>query len=769
MLVATMSLTACTEVLEPNIDYGGNTYINDYTALVKAVNDLQKSLEERFEALNTLLQKGLAEIKLSIDENTGAIKILTSTTQSGLDKINTSLFNGFEALNTQIRATGNDIIFAMNENGELLRLKIDENGKLLETTLLANNAALIKCINDNSNTLDERFAALTAAVKAGFTDVTASVDKNTGAITLLDKNTNTSLDKINTSLVNGFKAINEHLDSNGNTIVEALNKNNELLRLTITSNGELIEAAIKGQTTAIVAAINDQTKALDERIKALNELIASGLKDIKLEINANTGAITLLDKNTNNNLGTINQNLLDGFANLNTNLVNIDKSLTGLSGNVAKVETAINNQGELIVSKLDKNNMILETNVCGSLADLSNKINGFNTSFNDKMQALNELINAGLVKMETTNSNLGVIGGNIKDLNTSMTNCNGKLDAINSSIGGVNTTLSNVQKTLNGMNSSIGSLSDKIEEGFTIVSKKVEENGTTVVKAINENGELMTTIFGKDGAKLTAISNKLETLTNNLNDSENGLPAILRAQKALDDAITNPSTGLTAVEKKNAQQIQSLMATMLKDNGVYMPSNSDGTYMYMDPSLWASIESAGKNSSIYQAFSEMIDGSVPKINCTQVTPGSWHTCAVFTPTKSIAELKANAELVSGKPETSSEANGKQVVRIVKVVKEDIEYTVDVSSCTYKYMYVVRVYDARGDYQIYGASTGSRSSNPSTSVPSISSKVKVILRPYYNGNICINIRAFAFSYLNSNTLPTLFWASDKMNSSSRKRK
>ena len=763
MLAATLNLTSCTEVLEPNIDYGGNTYINDYTALVKAVNDLQKSLEERFDALNTLLQNGMAEIKLSIDENTGAIKILTSTTQSGLDKINTSLFNGFDALNTQIKTTGDAIIFAMNENGELLRLKIDENGKLLETTLLANNAALIKCINDNSKTLDERFAALTAAVKAGFTDITASVDKNTGAITLLDKNTNTSLDKINTSLVNGFKAINEHLDSNGNTIVEALNKNNELLTLTISKNGELIEAAIKGQTTAIVAAINDQTKALDERIKALNELITSGLKDIKLEINANTGAISLLDKNTNNSLGKINQNLLDGFANLNTKLVNIDQTLTGLSGNVAKVETAINTQGELIVSKLDKNNNILETNVCGSLADLSNKLNSFNTSFNDKMEVMSDLINAGLLKMETTNSNLGTIGGHIKDLNTSMTNCNGKLDAINGSI-------SNVQGTLNSMNGSIGTLTNKIESGFTTVSKKVEDNGTTVVKAINENGELMTTIFGKDGAKLTAISTKLETLTNNLNDSERGLPAILKAQKALDDAITNPSTGLTAVEKENAKQTQALLATMLKDNGIYEPTSSDGTYMYMDPSLWASVESAGKNSSIYQAISEMIDGSVPTINCTQVTPGSWHTCAKFTPTKSIAELKANAELVSGKPETSSEANGKQVVRIVKVVKEDIEYTVDVSSCYYSTMYIVRVYDARGDYQIYGAATGSRSSNPSTKVPSTtSSKVKVILRPYYNGNICINIRAFAFSYINSNDLPSLFWASDKMTSSARKRK
>lgn len=42
LFVAALSLSACTEVLEPNVDYGGNTFINDYSALVDAVNNLNK-------------------------------------------------------------------------------------------------------------------------------------------------------------------------------------------------------------------------------------------------------------------------------------------------------------------------------------------------------------------------------------------------------------------------------------------------------------------------------------------------------------------------------------------------------------------------------------------------------------------------------------------------------------------------------------------------------------------------------------------------------
>ena len=92
---ATIGLNSCTEVLEPNVDYGDKTYINDYLALVSAINDLSKSFGDRIEALNTLLKNGMAELKLSIDANTGAITVLSQTTQQGLGDINKTLFDGF--------------------------------------------------------------------------------------------------------------------------------------------------------------------------------------------------------------------------------------------------------------------------------------------------------------------------------------------------------------------------------------------------------------------------------------------------------------------------------------------------------------------------------------------------------------------------------------------------------------------------------------------------------------------------------------------------
>lgn len=135
-------MTACTEVLEPNVDYGSNTYTNDYSALVKAVNDLQKSLEDRFDALNSLLKAGLLDLKLSIDETTGKIEVLEATTKSGLSNIDTSLLEGFTAIADSIDSNGDKVVTAMNENGDIIKVALNTQGKAISTTIanMQNNA-----------------------------------------------------------------------------------------------------------------------------------------------------------------------------------------------------------------------------------------------------------------------------------------------------------------------------------------------------------------------------------------------------------------------------------------------------------------------------------------------------------------------------------------------------------------------------------------------------------------------------------------------------
>ena len=483
LFVAALSLSACTEVLEPNVDYGGNTFINDYSALVDAVNNLNKTLQERFDALNQLLKSNMVDIKLAIDSNTGAIKVLSEKTEQGLKDVNTSIFNGFTTLSGKIDEQGKSIVVAMNNNGELLRLQIDETGKLLSTSLLNSTDAIVKAINDQTKSLEERFAILDASLKAGFTDVKVSVDKNTGAITLLDKNTNASLEKINGSLTNGFKLLKEQISTTGNDVIYALDNNGNLLRVELGKQQEALSATIVGQTTKLIAAINDQTSTLDKRIEALSTVVETGLKNVVISVDKNTGAITLLDKNTqvslngiNVSLGKIDETLISGFQAIKTEI-----SDTG-----GKIITALDSNGNLLRLELDKQQKLLSATIVAQTDKLAKAINDQTASLSSRFEALTTALSTGLadIKVEI-DKNTGAI--KTLDINTQ------------ASLGTLNTTIFNGFKTLNE------TVDDKGNKIVTAIGTQTE--------AIKKQGELLRTTITTSGKLIAAeIVGSINTL-----------------------------------------------------------------------------------------------------------------------------------------------------------------------------------------------------------------------------------------------------------------
>ncbi len=380
---ATIGLNSCTEVLEPNVDYGDKTYINDYSALVSAINDLSKSFGDRIEALNTLLKNGMAELKLSIDANTGAITVLSQTTQQGLGDINKTLFDGFSTISAQIDAQGQQIVYALNANGEIIRLQLETTGKLISAQILATGNELIKAINAQTNTLEERFNALTAAVTAGLKEVKVSIDANTGAITLMDKNTQASLDKIDGSLTNGFRLVSETIKDSNAKIVLAMNENGQLLRLQIDETGKLISAQIKASCSDIVKAVNDQTKALNERLNALNTLIQTGvikqLENVNGKLQANTDAINAINSTLAGDIKTALNNINSTLGDIKTNtatltgvldyLKGIDESLDNIDGSIDNIEGSTNELAEALKAILKDNGIYFNTE--GKIAAIS--------------------------------------------------------------------------------------------------------------------------------------------------------------------------------------------------------------------------------------------------------------------------------------------------------------------------------------------------------------------------------------------------------------
>ena len=560
LFVAALSLSACTEVLEPNVDYGGNTFINDYSALVDAVNNLNKTLQERFDALNQLLKSNMVDIKLAIDSNTGAIKVLSEKTEQGLKDVNTSIFNGFTTLSGKIDEQGKSIVVAMNNNGELLRLQIDETGKLLSTSLLNSTDAIVKAINDQTKSLEERFAILDASLKAGFTDVKVSVDKNTGAITLLDKNTNASLEKINGSLTNGFKLLKEQISTTGNDVIYALDNNGNLLRVELGKQQEALSATIVGQTTKLIAAINDQTSTLDKRIEALSTVVETGLKNVVISVDKNTGAITLLDKNTQVSLNGINVSLgkIDGTLTSGFQAIRTEISTTG-----GKIITALDSNGNLLRLELDKQQKLLSATIVAQTNKLAQAINDQTASLSSRFEALTTALSTGLadIKVEIDKNT-----GAIKTLDT---NTQASLGTLNTTIlNGFNKLNETVDDKGNKIVTAIGTQTDAIKKQGELLRMTITKSGNLIAAEIVGSINTLNFILASQNVLL---SSKLDAINTTI---FSGLAMVTALEsninKTLDLRLTAIDTQLkgTNTELQNANaQLKTLNTTLKTLNG----------------------------------------------------------------------------------------------------------------------------------------------------------------------------------------------------------
>lgn len=568
LLVATLSFSACTEVLEPNVDYGGNTFINDYSALVEAVNNLNKSLQERFAALNTLLEKNMATLKLAIDENTGAIKVLSETTGQGLKDINKSLFDGFTSLSNQIDEQGKSIVYAMNTNGEILRLEIEKNGKLISTQILNSTNDLVKAINDQSKSLEERIAALDATLKAGLKDVTVSIDANTKAITLLDNNTQASLTKIDGTLTEGFKMIKQEISDTGDKVIYAMNENGELLRIALDEQQKALSATIVGQTTRLIETINDQTKTLKERFEALQGVIDAGLKKVYLSIDDNTQAITTMDTNVNGNLVKIDGTLTEGFKALKTTMTEQGTAIVG----------AIDRNGNILRIEIEKNGQVISAQVKESIGDLITAMNNNNTTLVEKIGDLNTIVEIGLA-----------------DVKGSVNNLTEKIELQTTAITNLDTSLSG---KMGELKDALKDLNDAISAGFVAINKTLGGDGTTtVIEAINKNGDILKASIGEDGSLTKAVASVNTTLGE-----------LLTAVKALDAKIKDLNDTQTGAATE-LKEIKNALNSLLAKDGIY--NGTDGN-LYMTPSAWQ-LASLDKKSSLYTSVASAAKKVTPTV------------------------------------------------------------------------------------------------------------------------------------------------------------
>lgn len=477
---ALMSLSSCTDVFEPQVDYGPTTIVNNYSELVKAVNDLTKTLGDRFDALNALLKENAASMRIAIDENTGAIKVLDQKMESGLSAINTTLFNGFKALGTSIDENGNRTIVAMNDNGNLLRLQLDKVGQLISATMKETVADLIKTINSFSASVAAKMDALTTIAQAGLADVSVKIDDQTKQIKVSVESLNAELATMNTTMFDGFKAVKEQMAANGTQTVSAINANGEILRLQIDTTGKLISAQIETSAAKLAETLNSFSATLAEKLEALTKVAEAGLADISLKIDTQTTLLVASIQNVDKTLGYINTTMFDGFK------------ATGevLTTEGDKIVTAINDKGEAIQVQIDKSGKLVSAQIESTGNDLAKAINDASKSLDERFKALTSAIQQGLADI--------------------------KLE--------INTQTKEIRLQCGYISEKLGNIDASITNGFYVLSQVTFNTGVETINAINNAGLVLSAQVDKSGK---VISAQIETSTDAIKSAINGQTSTL--------------------------------------------------------------------------------------------------------------------------------------------------------------------------------------------------------------------------------------------------
>lgn len=491
----------------------------------------------------------------------------------------------------------------------------------------------------------------------------------------------------------------------------ALDKNGYLLRLELDKQQKLLRATIVTQTDKLAQAINDQTASLSSRFEALTTALSTGLADIKVEIDNNTGVIKTLDINTQASLGTLNTTILNGFNTLNETVDNKGNKIVTAIGTQTD---AIKKQGELLRMTITKSGNLIAAEIVGSINTLNFILASQNVLLSSKLDAINTTIFSGLAMVTALESNINktldlrltAIDTQLKGTNTELQNANAQLKTLNTTLETLNGNLVSGFKTVeNSINKMSGELSVKLADNTTaivnmegsmkdnlkslkdVVDKQggkivtaIDKNGVVVAAAINKNGKVISKAITTQGGeikgainnnteqiglKIVGVVNAIKKQTADLNKAiKDGTASVVASNGKLKTAIENAIKSLENKQDANAKTQIDLLKKMLADNGIYK-NPGDNSSIYVDPRLWDVINSTDLREVIAKMLTVAEEPSLTFSAAYAIRNNKLENVSTMVWAEKIG--KGSATLAAGTLQPMDLANGKQVIRVTKVI------------------------------------------------------------------------------------------------------
>ena len=382
---------------------------------------------------------------------------------------------------------------------------------------------------------------------------------------------------------------------------------------------------------------------------------------------------------------------------------------------------AIKKQGELLRMTITKSGNLIAAEIVGSINTLNFILASQNVLLSSKLDAINTTIFSGLAMVTALESNINktldlrltAIDTQLKGTNTELQNANAQLKTLNTTLETLNGNLVSGFKTVeNSINKMSGELSVKLADNTTaivnmegsmkdnlkslkdVVDKQggkivtaIDKNGVVVAAAINKNGKVISKAITTQGGeikgainnnteqiglKIVGVVNAIKKQTADLNKAiKDGTASVVASNGKLKTAIENAIKSLENKQDANAKTQIDLLKKMLADNGIYK-NPGDNSSIYVDPRLWAAIQYTDLGGVIANMLTVAEEPSLTYSAAYAIRNNELENVATMVWAEKIG--KGSATLAAGTLQPMDLANGKQVIRVTKVI----------SSITYRF-------------------------------------------------------------------------------------
>ena len=395
------------------------------------------------------------------------------------------------------------------------------------------------------------------------------------------------------------------------------------------------------------------------------------------------------------------------------------KIVTAIGTQTAAIGTqteAIKKQGKLLRMTITKSGKLIAAEIVGSINTLNFILASQNALLRSKLDAINTTIFSGLAMVTALESNINktldlrltAIDTQLKGTNTELQNANAQLKTLNTTLKTLNGNLVSGFKTVeNSINKMSGELSVKLANNTTAIvnmegSMKdhlkslkdavdkqggkivtaIDNNGVVVAAAIDNNGKVISEAITTQGGEIKgAINNNTEqiglkivgvvnAITKQIADLNkaitDGTASVVASNGKLKTAIENAIKSLENKQDANAKTQIDLLKKMLADNGIYK-NPGDNSSIYVDPRLWAAIQYTDLGGVIANMLTVAEEPSLTYSAAYAIRDNKLENVSTMVWAEKIG--KGSATLVAGTLQPMDLANGKQVIRVTKVISE----------------------------------------------------------------------------------------------------